>query len=350
MHFATLLLAGGCTLAVAAGPVPTGDAEVTRGQGLHFARDYGSHPEFRTEWWYITGWLQTAAGTPLGFQVTFFRSRPPGQQDNPSAFAARQLLIAHAAISDPAHGHLWQDQRIRRAGLGLAEAALDDTNVWIDDWRLRRNADHYETTIAAEGFALQLDIAGTQPLLLNGAAGYSQKGPEPRSASYYYSQPQLRVSGTIRRGTHADAVSGTAWLDHEWSSQYLDPAASGWDWIGINLRDGGALMAFQIRDQAGAKLWAGATLRAAGGQSQALPPGQVTFSPGRHWRSPRTGIDYPVSWQVQVGERQFELAPLMDDQENDSRLSTGTLYWEGAVRAREHGQEAGTGYLELTGY
>ncbi len=325
-------------------------APVIPGRALVFPRDYGSHPQFRTEWWYVTGWLATAHGETLGFQVTFFRARPPVDDGNPSAFAARQLLIAHCAISDPRRGRLWQDQRIRRAGFGLAEAAESDTRVWIDDWSLVHDPAGYTATIAAENFAMHLVLKDTQPPLLNGAAGVSRKGPAPQAASYYYSLPHMRVSGSIAREGRADEVSGEAWFDHEWSSQYLDDRASGWDWIGINLDDGSALMAFRIRGLDGTARWTGGTLRGRDGRVDTLDTEAVSFRPGREWTSPRTGIKYPVEWHVTAGSREFDLEPLLDDQENDTRLSTGAIYWEGAVRVTENGRRVGRGYLELTGY
>jgi predicted secreted hydrolase len=325
-------------------------APVLPGHPLEFPRDYGSHPQFNTEWWYVTGWLRTPTQQDLGFQITFFRARSGSAQDNPSAMAAHQLLIAHCALSDPGHGHLWQDQRIRREGLGLAEAQNATTDVWIDDWKLQRQGDIYLARLPAQDFALSLQLAVTQPVMRNGEAGFSRKGPAPASASYYYSEPHLRVSGSIERAGVRESVSGEAWLDHEWSSQYLEPQASGWDWVGINLDDGSALMAFRIRDRQGRSLWAGATLRAADGSVQSFAPDSVQFFPGRSWRSARTAVSYPVAWQLQVGARRWSIEPLMDDQENDARFSSGILYWEGAVRLLEQGRVVGKGYLELTGY
>lgn len=325
-------------------------AAVVPGYTLEFPRDYGSHPRFGIEWWYLTGWLTTREHERLGFQITFFRTRQPLAEANPSAFAPSQLLIAHCAISDPTRGHLWQDQRIRRAGLGLADARLGNTSVWIDDWQLERSGAGYQAHIAAEDFALNLSLEVTQPALLNGVAGYSQKGPAPQSASYYYSEPHLRVSGSIARAARRDVVSGEAWLDHEWSSQYLDSEADGWDWIGLNLDDGGAVMAFRIRGHHGQSYWAGATLRDARGQVHGFGPDDVAFTPVRRWHSPRTGVSYPVTWRLRLGARQFEIEPLLDDQENDTRLSSGAVYWEGAVNAQENSRPVGAGYLELTGY
>jgi predicted secreted hydrolase len=145
-------------------------------------------------------------------------------------------------------------------------------------------------------------------------------------------------------------VTGEAWLDHEWSSDYLESGAVGWDWIGIDLERGGALMAFRIRGRDGNTRWAGGTLREPDGHVQSLGPEDVTFTPGRVWHSARTGIDYPVTWSIRAGARRLTLEPLMDDQESDARLSTGAIYWEGAVRALEGSTPVGRGYLELTGY
>ncbi len=269
---------------------------------------------------------------------------------NPSAFAPRQLLIAHTAISDPKRGRLWQDQRIRRAGLGLAEAAEGDTDVRLDDWSLKHQAGEYRAVIAAENFSLRLTLGDTQPALLNGIDGVSRKGPAPGAASYYYSLPHMTVSGTVARGAKTDRVSGEAWFDHEWSSEYLDPGASGWDWSGINLDDGAALMAFRIRGLDGGTLWAGGTFRDREGHVEILDAKDVQFVPQRTWTSPSTGIEYPVAWRIEAGPHRLVLRPLMDDQENDTRLSTGAIYWEGAVSAYEADRPVGKGYLELTGY
>ena len=329
---------------------PPDFAAVVPGYALQFPRDFGSHPQFRIEWWYVTGWLETPAHESLGFQITFFRNRPAAQDQNPSGFAPRQLLIAHCALSDPAHNGLWHAQRVRRAGLGLAEAEQSDTRVWIDDWRLERRDDSYLAEIRVPDFSFELTLTPTQSPLLNGDRGFSQKAPSARSASYYYSEPHLRVTGSITRTDRRSPVSGEAWLDHEWSSEYLDPTAVGWDWIGLNLDDGGAVMAFRLRDREGRAYWSGATVREPGGQVHPLGPDQVEFRALRRWHSPRSAVDYPVSFTIRVGERRFELAPLLDDQENDARLSSGTLYWEGAVSATEGQRTIGRGYLELTGY
>jgi predicted secreted hydrolase len=323
---------------------------VLPGVALRFPRDHGSHPDFRIEWWYATGWVRAEDGAEYGIQVTFFRHRLRIAEANPSRFAPRQLLFAHAALADPRHGRLRHDQRAARAGFGLAEASEATTDVAIGDWSLALADGYYRARITARELAFDLGFAPTQPVLLQGDAGYSRKGPAPHQASYYYSQPQLAITGTATIDGKASRVTGTAWLDHEWSSELMAPEATGWDWVGINLADGGALMAFRMRDRNGGALWAGGSYRPRGGEPRVASPGDVRFAPHRRWRSPRTGIEFPVSMAVTVSGTTYELQPLLADQELDSRASTGTLYWEGAVRALEGGRDVGRGYLELTGY
>lgn len=360
-------------------------APVLPGRRLRFPEDHGAHPDFRTEWWYATGWLSTdplAARAPgaarfddaaavLGFQATFFRVRTGIGENNPSAFAPRQLILAHAAIADPALGRLRHAERAARyrherapgdednaaqtepgraqRNDGRAGFATGRTSVWIDDWHFEQQGERYRATVRADDFAYALDLAPSGPPLLNGDAGFSQKDADPRHASYYYSRPQLAVSGEVTLAGKTRTVTGSAWLDHEWSSELLPPGAQGWDWIGINLDDGGALMAFRMRGAQGEALWAAATLHDLGG-TRHLPPQQLRFEALDEWRSPRTAIRYPIAWRLQVGDRVFELRALMPDQELDSRRSTGAIYWEGAARLFEAGREIGRGYLEMTGY
>lgn len=208
----------GFLLALLAAPLARGGEvaypAVTPGRRLRFPRDHGAHPEFRTEWWYATGWLARGAER-LGFQVTFFRARTPWETKNPSSFAPRQILLAHAAIADPRHGRLRHDERAARDAFGLAGAATRTTEVWIDDWRLALERNAYRAKIAAREFTLELALEASAAPLLQGEDGFSRKGPRPQEASYYYSRPQMAASGTL----DGEAVRGVAWLDHEWSSQ-----------------------------------------------------------------------------------------------------------------------------------
>ena len=335
-------------------------------RALRFPADHGAHPDTHIEWWYVTGWLSTRAGdaarlTPeFGFQVTFFRPRPGLADPSTSRFAARQLVFAHVALTDleagARGGGLMHDQRAAREGFGLAQtpAASGAQAVQLRDWVLQRAAaaESLRIAVRSDRFALTLDLAGTQPLILQGDGGYSQKGPNPRQASHYYSEPQLAVSGRVERaGAPARDVRGRAWLDHEWSNELLPPDAVGWDWVGFNLLDGTALMAFRLRRADGGALWAGGSFRAASGELRVFEASELRFEPSRQWTSPRTRASYPVEWMLSTPAGRWRVSALQDDQELDSRESTGSVYWEGVSALRDDsGAIVGYGYLELTGY
>ncbi len=332
----------------------SGLARALPARPLSFPRDFGSHPERNIEWWYITGEARTGQGSDarqFGFQVTFFRSRVDATQAMRSAFAAKQLIFAHAALTDLQGRKLWHDQRIARAGMGIASAGEDDTDVRLRDWSLARTADGYSAEIPANEFNLRLQFSPTQPVLLQGDAGLSRKGPKPEEASYYYSEPQLATRGALTLRGQRFEVRGTAWLDHEWSDAFLAPNAVGWDWIGMNLFDGSALTAFRLRDAAGGAIWAGGSFRSPNGAARVFGAEEVRFEPLRRWRSPASEANYPVEWSVRTPAGNFVVKALLDNQELDSRGSTGAIYWEGLSALLDaNGKEVGRGYLEMTGY
>jgi len=332
---------------------------VQRGRVLSFPRDHGAHPDTRTEWWYATGWLAAPGESAprYGFQVTFFRSRTDVAAGHPSRFAASQLIFAHAALTDLGERRLRHDQRIARAGFEIAGAAEDDTRVVLRGWHFERSgtaqAGVYRARLASDsaGYAIDLELAATQPVLLQGEAGFSRKGPRPEQASHYYSQPQLAVTGTLTRDGRAQPVQGRAWLDHEWSESLLDADAVGWDWIGMNLLDGSALTAFRLRRADGGVMWAGGSLRRAGSAVRAFANDEVRFIAGERWTSAASRASYPVDWRIETPAGTHRVRALLADQELDSRGSTGAIYWEGLSELLdERGQRVGLGYLEMTGY
>jgi predicted secreted hydrolase len=355
------LLAAGLAAHWSAWPQPAAGERVLTPRALVFPRDHGTHNHTRTEWWYLTGHAQDAAGRAFGFQVTFFRSRVDESQALKSRLAARQLLFAHAAITDVQGGRLHHDQRIarwngelpaqRERGVFASEA---DTQVVLRDWSLQRDASGgYQARVSGDTLRIEVSATPTQPLLLQGEQGFSRKGPDPSQASFYVSHPQLAVSGTLGlRGETFRIASGRAWLDHEWSEALLHPDAVGWDWIGMNLDSGHSLTAFQLRRPDGSKLWAGGSFRAAGRSgAERFAPGDVDFVPQRFWTSPRTRARYPVEWRVRTPEGEYTVKAVIDAQELDGNQSTGTVYWEGLSDLFDsNGQRVGRGYLEMTGY
>jgi predicted secreted hydrolase len=342
---------------------------------LRFPADFGAHPETRTEWWYLTGSLE--AGARLwGFQVTFFRvatgvSAPlaaASASSSASRFEPSQLLFAHAALTDLEAGRLRHDQRIARSGFGIAQAERGDTHVRLRDWQLNRTPapspapssapvdpprSRYTTQVTSDsaGFAFDLRFDATQPVLLQGVAGVSKKGPEAGDASRYYSEPQLATRGTLTLDGKRIAVQGRAWLDHEWSDAFVPATAVGWDWIGMNLDDGGALTAFRLRRADGSSVHAGGSFRAPGQAVRNFGPDEVRFTPGRVWESAGSRARYPVRWKIETPAGMFSVNALLDNQELDSRGSTGAIYWEGLSELLDaSGSRVGRGYLEMTGY
>ncbi len=340
-------------------PASTDDDRIAPDRRLAFPRDHGAHAGARIEWWYATGWLQATDGDAglVGFQLTFFRSRTGVADQLPGRFAPRQLLFAHAAVSDIGAGTHRHAQRITRWSgdetLPEAHAGRADTALALGRWTLKRAPDGgYRALLAAPeaGFALDLRLQPTQPLLLQGDAGHSRKGPLATQASHYYSQPQLAVDAVLTLAGRRRPLAGRGWLDHEWSDELLAPGAVGWDWLGINLTDGSALTAFVLRRADGSTVWADGSHRPAGGALRSFGPEEVEFSAQRRWTSPATGASYPVRWRLRTPAGRFELRALLDDQELDSRASTGTVYWEGlAELLAPDGGRVGLGYLEMTG-
>ncbi|RYX93222.1 MAG: carotenoid 1,2-hydratase [Comamonadaceae bacterium] len=338
----TALANAGLTLASPAHALPAAN--------LRFPRDHGSHPDYRTEWWYITGHAKSG-NREFGFQVTFFRTRIVATQGMTSAFAAKQMIFAHAAVTDVRGRKLWHDQRIARAGFDVAQAGEQDTAIRLRDWSLVRKGDGYTAVVAAGDFSIELAFTPTQPVLLQGDRGLSRKGPDASQASYYYSQPQLAAAGRLRVKGETFDISGKAWLDHEWSQEVLHPSAVGWDWIGMNLDDGSALTAFRLRDGKGGTLWDGGSFRHPKSGAYVFSRGEVIFQPVRSWKSPMSNAAYPVEWVVRTPADFYTVRALVDDQELDSRNSTGAIYWEGLSELIDsNGRPVGRGYLEMTGY
>ncbi|MEO7953526.1 MAG: carotenoid 1,2-hydratase [Polaromonas sp.] len=350
----SLLLGSLCGIAGFAGTAGwPGPAHALPAKALMFPRDRGSHPDFRTEWWYVTGQATSNSPDPrsFGFQLTFFRSRVDETRGMTSKFAARQLIFAHAAITDVQGKKLWHDQRIAREGFAIASASDQDMSIKLRDWSLKAEGGTYTAELPATDFALKLQFKETQSVLLQGNKGLSRKGPDDKQASYYYSQPQLATRGSLQLKGQNFEVSGKAWLDHEWSEELLHPSAVGWDWIGMNLDDGSALTAFRLRDKDGNAVWDGGSFRSATGELRIFSHGEVTFKPVRSWKSPLTQATYPVEWRVGTPANIYTVKAVIDNQELNSRQSTGAIYWEGLSELIDsNGKRVGSGYLEMTGY
>lgn len=319
---------------------------------FRFPRDHGPHPEFRSEWWYLTANLRDANGDEFGVQFTLFRQalRPLPRIGGP--WDASQIFLGHLALTDVAAGVHREAERLARAHPRLAGVTAAPFRAWIDGWSLAASGEGLEgLSLAAvtPDFEVALRFDPVKPIVLQGDAGLSAKGPG--QASYYYSVPRLAAAGRIRQGSSVIEVTGTGWLDREWSTSILSDVQEGWDWFALQLASGEDLMVFQLRRRDGERdpydqgLWVDAA-----GASQHLAAGDFTLQPLRTWRDER-GTAWPVAWALTLtgpgGPRRLRVEAALDDQRMDTLLT----YWEGLVWVfDEAGRRVGTGYLEMTGY
>lgn len=335
------------TLAIAIAPTIDADAQWRRalpGYTYEFPRDHFAHPNFKTEWWYFTGNVESAlTGDRYGFQFTIFRQgiRPPGERiPATSRFVIDHFHFAHLAVSDITHQNYTSEQRTTRGAFGEADATAP-TVARVEDWQIDLNEDGSFRVAAGP---LDLVLRSTKPPVINGIDGASQKAAGIGNASHYYSLTRLATAGTIR----GDPVAGTAWFDREWGTSQLGPEQVGWDWFALQLDDGTELMIYQLREQDGtASPYSSGTYTDSSGAAVHLTPDQFSLQPRASWRSESNGAVYPLEWLIAVPSLGLALRtdPAFEAQEF---THPPVAYWEGAVRVT--GSHRGVGYTELTGY
>lgn len=341
-----------------AGADTAGYARALEPRPFDFPADHGPHPEFRSEWWYLTGNLTGPDGRDFGFQLTIFRSAlAPGAPGTESAWGTNQAYMAHFTVTDVTGRRFLVHERFARGAAGLAGARTEPLRVWLEDWVLEAARDGtFPLRLHArdEGVQLSLELAPAKPVVLQGDEGLSRKGAEPGNASYYYSLTRLLAEGELRLGSETLAVSGSAWLDREWSTSALAEGQVGWDWFALQLSDGWDLMIYRLREADG-----GAAPQSAGvlvdpmGEKLPLTWGDdILVDATGTWSSPIDGTAYPSGWRIRVPERGWDLR--VDPRIPDQELDVSFRYWEGAVAVLGTGEReepvTGRGYVELTGY
>lgn len=322
--------------------------QVTGPRPFVFPEDHAAHPGYRNEWWYFTGNMDGADGNPWGFQFTLFRFELDHAQRPDSAWSAEAVWMAHLALSD-VHGRVFhQAERFARGAMGLAGASED--RWWLRDWEVRRDGDRFSLKAGTDQFGLELEMESRRPVVQQGEMGYSQKGPRPDNASYYYSITRLNTSGSIRVENRQVPVKGLAWLDREWGSSQLTGDMVGWDWFSLQLDDGRDLMAFRLRSDDGqASRFSAGKVVYPDGSSRTLGPNDFTTTPARRWRDAE-GHQWPLKWIIELPSE--DLALTVEARFDDQRWRGAVSYWEGAVGVRDAatGEKLGRGYLELSGY
>ncbi len=343
---------------------PKGYLSVTGPCRLEFPKDHGSHPGYRTEWWYFTGNVQSATGNRYGFQLTFFRRRitPMGSEKNwpkpPSAWRTSQIYVAHAALSDLDGKRHFYDQCMGRGVLGIAGESRnnDVVRIFAKKWTARIGPKVLHLKVISEKFSFDLGLVPVKPVVLHGDRGYSRKGSAPESASCYYSWTRLKTKGKMTLDGKTFDVRGLSWMDHEFSTAPLEPGIVGWDWFGLQLSDNTEIMIYLLREKNGR--WnpaSSGTYVRSDGKTIHLSIHDIDATVMETWKSPHSGAVYPLRWHIRI------LSPAMDlsvssnlaNQEMRTQESTGVTYWEGSVsvRGNKKGRRVdGLGYMELTGY
>jgi predicted secreted hydrolase len=324
------------------------------GYQYHFPRDHFSHTDYQTEWWYYTGNLKAADGHRFGFELTFFR-QGISRDANTSAWAVRDLYMAHLALSDISAGRFYHSERINRAGPGIAGIDENSSLIWNGNWQAQLGERRHVLRGVNEKFKIELELAPAKPPVVHGRDGISQKAEGSGHASHYVSFTRLLTSGSIEVNGTMYKVDGMSWMDHEFFTESLDKNESGWDWLSLQLDDKSELMLYRLRHKDGSvDEYSSGTFVDAQGKNLALSSKDFMMtSGGETWTSEQSKGRYPVRWHVSVPRLGFEIdvsTPLVSQELSES---IGPSYWEGAIDVagqRSGGSVRGVGYLEMTGY
>ncbi|HEY8549054.1 MAG TPA: lipocalin-like domain-containing protein [Vicinamibacterales bacterium] len=356
------------TLSIAGGVSVAGDrgwSYATPGRPVTVPADHVSHPEYKIEWWYYTGNLDTRDGRRFGYQLTFFRVGIDPAPTNPSRWTVRDLHMAHFAVTDVTNGRFRFFERLQREGAGWAGASTRRLHVWNGRWSAEDRPDGSQRIRALQdGFALDLELGRNAPFsergdrrwVAQGENGYSRKGGRSGNASYYYSMTRLDSRGTVTFEGTTHEVTGQSWMDHEFGTSMLEPDQVGWDWFALQLADGRDIMLYQMRRKNGSRdPHSVGTIVTPGRAVRRLRSGDYALEPLEYWTSPATGIRYPLRWRVDIPAERLtlEVRAAVRAQELHTPASTAVTYWEGAVDVSGTAGDRrlmGRGYMELTGY
>ncbi len=336
-----------------------GFKRVTGIRKFSFPEDHADHPSYQTEWWYITGNLETQNQRRFGFQMTIFRRAiSPKSPKIKSKWATNQIYMAHFSVSDIDNKKFHSFERFSRDSLSLAGANASPFKVWVLDWVIEsKHNEFFPLTLSAKDKSndalveINLTLDSSKPMVLQGDKGFSKKSSETDSASYYYSYTRLNTSGTISINNEIYKVSGNAWMDREWSTSALDDSTSGWDWFSLQLSNDEEIMFYQLRKKNGEidHASAGTYIRKKGNATK-LKHNQVNIKKLATWKS-TSGVTYPSAWTLSIPDENISLSikPYMNNQE----INFSVRYWEGAVKVTGTiaGEKInGHGYVELSGY
>ena len=328
----------------------------TPGYHFEFPRDYFNHPAYQTEWWYYSGNLRTNHGREFGFELALFRLGIAFQKVAKSPWAMDNIYMAHLALTNLARKRFLYEERLNRSGPGIAGVSQADGRVWNGNWQVIWHGNTQQLQAIADSFTLQLLLRPAKPLVLNGHNGFSEKAPGPGNASNYFSFTRLNASGTVVLGERRYEVTGSSWMDHEFSTTPQGSPVAGWDWLAIQLNNDTEVMLYRVRLKGGSvSSCSSGTYTDSKGHGHYLGIHGFVLTPARTWSSPRSPGRYPLQWSIAIPSLHLQLKATtpLKNQELVTGNSFSPTYWEGAIRLKGElaGKPiAGVGYLEMTGY
>lgn len=320
-----------------------------------FPRDHASHDEFRTEWWYFTGHLQSTDKRTFGYELTFFRTGLDNDDKEQNPWNLRNIYLAHFAVTDENGKRFFYREKLNRAGVKFAGASQSVPDVYNENWSMRAKNNEFHLKAIDPEFSIDLTLESKKPPVVHGKNGVSQKADCKGCASHYYSLTRLQTSGKMNIGKQTVDVTGLTWMDHEFGSNQLTPSQVGWDWFSVQLDNNIDLMLYVMRNNDGSTdPNSSGTIINADGSTQHLSRKDYVIQTKSTWTSDKTKGKYPSAWHVSIPAVQAELdvVPTVADQELVTK-GAGVTYWEGAstVKGTYKGRPAnGKAYVEMTGY
>lgn len=340
-----------------------------------------AHNDVNIEWWYVNAHVTTSTGRHLALIGSFFQFGaglsasglgPPSpahyliyaltdldkktQRSYSLADGTMQLYSAQlAAIGAASHP---QDKAAQRLAALLARDVLPPPHrlmsgvASVTNAPFRLDYGYGQNTLTSlnagnTSFLLHLggarrNPAGQDEIRLTLTAqkpamavgGKGETGLHTPTDMYYFSLTRCAVSGTIDTGAGPETITGgQGWFDHQWGNSWV-ASNNGWDWWGVQLDDGTDILFFRQRDlKTGRIFFPLATFMDKNGHQSVTK--KIVFAPDPRalWKSPKSGVTYPLGWDVTFPEKNLTLHITAEVQDQEMPiLGPGGDIWEGLCR------------------
>lgn len=299
---------------------------------ISLPKDDAPH-QSKMEWWYYNGHLITETGKKYSFHDTIFLVN-----------GGVSHMVNHVSFADHQTGRHYIDQRSTGGNLSVGTAA-NHFDFTAGDWSMSGSNGIDKLQASTPEFSFNLGLTSTQPPVFHGKDGVITL--DSAGSSYYYSRTRMIISGTVKINGKSETVKGVAWFDHQWGD--FSTAQLSWDWFSLQLDNNSDIMIYQLRDKSNRPiLYTGSITE--NGKTEILTSSDFSLNKGKKWVSNKTGISYPVEWQIKIPAKNIAITTtnMLNDSEFDATLTSYNIYWEGAVKVT--GTHTGQGFMELSGY